>query len=56
MPRIAQVYAIEKTAVGYGLIGQNCRRFHVTNVMAIQGTAPEALARFTLSRSHFYWW
>ncbi len=38
-----QVYAIEKTAVGYGLIAQNCRRFQVDNVEAIQGFAPDIL-------------
>lgn len=40
----SQVYAVEKTAVGYGLITQNCRRFGVDNITAIQGAAPEALA------------
>lgn len=40
----SQVYAIEKTAVGYGLIAQNCRRFGVDNIKAILGAAPEALA------------
>ncbi len=40
----SQVYAIEKTAVGYGLITKNCRRFQVENVAAIQGAAPEVLA------------
>ncbi len=39
-----QVYAIEKTAVGYGLITQNCRRFQVENIVAIQGAAPDILA------------
>lgn len=39
-----QVYAIEKTAVGFGLIAQNCRRFGVKNVEAIQGAAPDSLA------------
>jgi len=39
-----QVYAIEKTAVGYGLIAQNCRRFGVKNVKAILGDAPDSLA------------
>lgn len=38
-----QVYAIEKTAAGFGLIGQNCRRFQVENVVPIQGTAPDVL-------------
>ncbi|MBW4662752.1 MAG: precorrin-6y C5,15-methyltransferase (decarboxylating) subunit CbiE [Chroococcus sp. CMT-3BRIN-NPC107] len=40
----SQVYAIEKTAVGYGLITQNCRRFQVNNITAIQGAAPDILA------------
>lgn len=39
----SQVYAIEKTSVGYGLIAQNCRRFQVENVFAIQGAAPDIL-------------
>ncbi|WP_009631185.1 bifunctional cobalt-precorrin-7 (C(5))-methyltransferase/cobalt-precorrin-6B (C(15))-methyltransferase [Synechocystis sp. PCC 7509] len=39
----SQVYAIEKTAVGYGLITQNCRRFQVENITAIQGDAPDIL-------------
>lgn len=38
-----QVYAIEKTAAGFALISQNCRRFQVENVVAIQGTAPDIL-------------
>jgi precorrin-6Y C5,15-methyltransferase (decarboxylating) len=38
-----QVYAIEKTAVGYGLITENCRRFQVDNVEAILGAAPDSL-------------
>ncbi len=40
----SKVYAVEKTAVGYGLITENCRRFGVDNITAIQGAAPEALA------------
>jgi precorrin-6B C5,15-methyltransferase / cobalt-precorrin-6B C5,C15-methyltransferase len=40
----SQVYAIEKTAVGYRLITQNCRRFQVDNITAIQGAAPDSLA------------
>ncbi len=40
----SQVYAIEKTSVGYGLIAQNCRRFQVNNVEAILGAAPDILA------------
>lgn len=39
----AQVYAIEKTAVGTALIEQNCHRFQVRNVASIHGSAPEAL-------------
>jgi len=38
-----QVYAIEKTAAGFALISQNCCRFQVENVAAIQGTAPDIL-------------
>lgn len=40
----AQICAIEKTALGHQLIQQNCQRFQVTNVTAINGTAPAALA------------
>ncbi|HIK15649.1 MAG TPA: precorrin-6y C5,15-methyltransferase (decarboxylating) subunit CbiE [Leptolyngbyaceae cyanobacterium M33_DOE_097] len=39
----SDVYAIEKTAVGYQLIQQNCDRFQVKNVTAVQGEAPIAL-------------
>lgn len=38
-----QVYAIEKTAIGYNLIERNCQNFQVNNVQPIYGTAPEAL-------------
>ncbi|MBD2040025.1 precorrin-6y C5,15-methyltransferase (decarboxylating) subunit CbiE [Microcoleus sp. FACHB-672] len=40
-----QIYAIEKTAVGTTLIEQNCRRLGVTNVVSINGSAPEILYR-----------
>lgn len=40
----AQVYAIEKTAIGFRLLQQNCQRFQIGNVQAINGTAPEILA------------
>jgi precorrin-6Y C5,15-methyltransferase (decarboxylating) len=40
----AQVYAIEQTAAGITLIRKNCQRFGVTNVSAIAGKAPAALA------------
>lgn len=40
----AQVYAIEKVAIGVSLIRQNCERFGVTNVSVIEGRAPAALA------------
>ncbi|MEO1400609.1 MAG: precorrin-6y C5,15-methyltransferase (decarboxylating) subunit CbiE [Cyanobacteria bacterium J06635_1] len=40
----SEIYAIEKTAVGGQLIAQNCHRFGVTNIQAIQGPAPEATA------------
>lgn len=39
----SQVYAIEKTAIGSTLIEQNCRRFHINNVISMRGTAPEIL-------------
>ncbi len=40
----AQVFAIEKTAAGVGLIEANGDRFKVTNVQPIRGSAPAALA------------
>lgn len=40
----AQVYAVEKTAMGVSLIAQNCDRFGVETVEAIAGSAPNALA------------
>ncbi len=40
----AQVYAIEKTAAGHGLIEQNQRRLGNANLHAIYGAAPDALA------------
>ncbi|MBD2233252.1 precorrin-6y C5,15-methyltransferase (decarboxylating) subunit CbiE [Phormidium tenue] len=40
----AQIYAIEKTAAGHGLIQQNQRRLGNANLHPIYGTAPEALA------------
>ena len=39
----SQVYAIEKTAIGYSLIEQNCRRLQVKNVVSIHGSAPDTL-------------
>jgi precorrin-6B C5,15-methyltransferase / cobalt-precorrin-6B C5,C15-methyltransferase len=39
----AQVYAVEKTAMGINLIEQNCQRFQVANVSAIYGMAPNIL-------------
>jgi precorrin-6B C5,15-methyltransferase / cobalt-precorrin-6B C5,C15-methyltransferase len=39
----AQVYAIEKTALGANLIHQNCQRFQVENVTVVSGPAPAAL-------------
>lgn len=39
----SQVYAIEKTAIGTTLIEQNCQRLQISNVIAINGTAPEIL-------------
>lgn len=40
----SQVHAIEKTAAGFALITENCRRFQVKNVVPIQGSAPDILA------------
>ncbi len=39
----AQVYAIEKNAVGIQLIQQNCSRFQVPHVQVVSGAAPAAL-------------
>ncbi|MDJ1181036.1 precorrin-6y C5,15-methyltransferase (decarboxylating) subunit CbiE [Roseofilum sp. BLCC_M91] len=39
----AQIYAIEKTAAGIQLIQKNARRFRVSNVISIQGKAPDIL-------------
>lgn len=39
----SQVYAIEKTAMGITLIEQNRQRLQVSNVISINGTAPEIL-------------
>lgn len=38
------VFAIEKTAIGQGLIQQNCERFQTPNVHPIAGIAPDCLA------------
>lgn len=38
-----QVYAIEKDPEGIRLIHENMKKFHVDNVTAVQGEAPEAL-------------
>ncbi|MGB5974708.1 MAG: precorrin-6y C5,15-methyltransferase (decarboxylating) subunit CbiE [Nodosilinea sp.] len=40
----AQIYAIEKTAAGHGLIQQNQRRLGSPNLYPVYGSAPEALA------------
>lgn len=37
------IYAIEKTAAGWGLIQQNCQRFQVENITPIYGSAPKVL-------------
>lgn len=39
----SQIYAVEKTAVGIKLIGQNCQHFQVKNIHSIHGQAPQAL-------------
>ncbi|MBD0335241.1 MAG: precorrin-6y C5,15-methyltransferase (decarboxylating) subunit CbiE [Cyanobacteria bacterium Co-bin13] len=38
----AKVFAIEKTAIGVSLIEQNRQRFQLPNLLAIEGSAPEA--------------
>jgi precorrin-6Y C5,15-methyltransferase (decarboxylating) len=39
------IYAIEKTEMGKTLIEKNCQRLQVTNVIPIQGQAPEILSQ-----------
>lgn len=39
------IYAIEKTAAGFSLIQQNCKRFGVKTVQPIHGMAPMALTK-----------
>ena len=41
----SQVYAIEKTAIGIHLIEQNCQKLQISNVIAINGKAPEILEK-----------
>ncbi len=41
----SQIFAVEKTAIGYSLIKQNCQRFQVNNVKAFNGKAPEILTQ-----------
>jgi precorrin-6B C5,15-methyltransferase / cobalt-precorrin-6B C5,C15-methyltransferase len=41
----SQVYAIEKKAAATVLIEENCRRLKVSNVVSINGSAPEILYR-----------
>jgi len=38
-----RVFAVEQKEEGAGLIGENCRRFHVDNVTVITGRAPAVL-------------
>ncbi|NEP18828.1 MAG: precorrin-6y C5,15-methyltransferase (decarboxylating) subunit CbiE [Leptolyngbya sp. SIO4C1] len=40
----SEIYAVEKTAAGCQLIEQNARRFQLTNLHPIAGSAPEAVA------------
>ncbi|MEB3273395.1 MAG: precorrin-6y C5,15-methyltransferase (decarboxylating) subunit CbiE [Prochlorothrix sp.] len=42
----SQIYAIEKTAAGVGLIQTNCDRFGVNNVTIAQGKAPQGLEQW----------
>ncbi len=39
------IFAVEKTAIGYSLIKQNCQRFQVDNVKVFHGKAPEILSQ-----------
>ncbi|MDY6785231.1 MAG: precorrin-6y C5,15-methyltransferase (decarboxylating) subunit CbiE [Cyanobacteriota bacterium] len=41
----AQIYAIEKTAMGQNAIEKNCDRFGVNNVTIVRGTAPQSLTQ-----------
>jgi len=49
----SNVYAIEKTAVGHQLVQQNCDRFQVENVTAVQGEAPIALQNLPVPQRVF---
>ena len=40
----SQIFAVEKTAIGYSLIKQNCQRFQVDNIQVLNGKAPEILS------------
>ena len=39
------VYAVEKTAMGSSLIEENAKRFGVTNIVSVNGSAPDILHR-----------
>ena len=39
----SQIFAVEKTAIGYSLIKENCQRFQVDNIQVLNGKAPEIL-------------
>lgn len=41
-----QVFAIEQKEEAVFLIQENCRKFHVSNLTIIQGTAPEGIKNF----------
>lgn len=40
----ARVYAVEKTAMGAALVEQNRQQFNLSNIVAIHGSAPAAIA------------
>ncbi len=40
----SQIFAVEKTAIGYSLIKQNCQQFQVKNIQVLNGKAPEILS------------
>ena len=45
----SQIYAIEKTAMGQQLIGQNCERFQIKNINIVKTNAPNNLDHLPLA-------
>ena len=50
---LGQVFAIERKGEGASLIRENARRFHINNLRAIEGTAPDALENLPTSPQVF---